>query len=92
MHFLPGAQRRASRRRVIGVKAAAAARWAGGSRLLGNEDPLKELLELKRICAQTGGGADDLRNAVDAMDQVSKKLLDAIGLVPSQMRLRCRRD
>lgn len=45
----------------------------------GVEDPLKELLELKRVCAQSDCGANDLKNAVAAMDQVSKKLLDAIG-------------
>lgn len=45
----------------------------------GVEDPLKELLELKRVCAQSDCGANDLKNAVEAMDQVSKKLLDAIG-------------
>ena len=85
VHASESAQRRASRRLAIDVIAPAAARRAGGSRLCGDEDPLKDLLELKRICAQTGGGADDLRNAVNAMDQVSKKLLDAIGLVLSHL-------
>lgn len=85
VHASESAQRRASRRLAIDVIAPAAARRAGGSRLCGDEDPLKDLLELKRLCAQTGGGADDLRNAVNAMDQVSKKLLDAIGLVLSHL-------
>ena len=54
-------------------------RLGGPGAPAGLEDPVKELLELKRVCAQSDGGADDLRHAVNAMDQVSKKLLDVIG-------------
>ena len=51
MQEIRRAQRRASR--VIGVKAAAAARWAGGSRLLGNEDPEKTDVAEKKDAAKT---------------------------------------
>ena len=42
-------------------------------------DPLQSLRQLKRV-AQLTEGADDLRNAVDAMEQVSMKILDALDL------------
>ena len=44
-----------------------------------HSSPPRPLPLIQRI-AQSTEGTDDLRNAVDAMDLVSKKLLDALGL------------
>ena len=74
---------------LAAIACLAVARWrfrAGGIRPDGglqttavDADPLQSLRQLKRV-AQLTEGADDLRNAVDAMEQVSMKILDALDL------------